>query len=65
VVLESGDIYDGHFVYGLPKGNGNLISGLHKLVFLADFNGTFEPNYELLELEFPDRSMFKGKLKKE
>jgi len=62
LVLENGDIYNGHFVNGLPVGSGNLISGLHKLVFKGEFNGSFEPNYDLLELEFPDRSLFKGKL---
>ena len=49
----------------MPKGRGKLISGLHKVVFSADFKGTFEPNYDNLELEFPDRSHFKGKLKEE
>lgn len=63
VVLQNGDIFEGTFFNGLPKGTGRLISGLHKVVFKADFTNSFEPNMDMLELEFPDRSRFKGKLK--
>lgn len=62
-MLHNGDIFEGNFVNGIPKGNGRLISGLHKVVFRADFTNSFEPNMDMLELEFPDRSLFKGKLK--